>query len=153
MNPKVLIRCFKIMTSVIAAITAVSLVLSTSIASAAQFTVFQKGKTPIVFNLATVKDLTFTDGSPVIKAAPKGIVYFINAVQFSGRINFTLSGSPGTIAELKLFNTGGRLLYSRNCRISADGTTHLSIPQVAHGIYIARFINEKHIISKPVFTY
>ena len=118
-------------------------------ATPASMTVYKKGSAPMVFNLSSVKNVTF--GSTAVRSMRPAarVVHSIRLRPSAAGFKFTLTGEPGTSALFKIFDLKGRELFSKDL-LSGDGLGRMTVPTIAVGLYLAQLKNGPSTIMQRI---
>ena len=110
-------------------------------ATPASMTVYKKGFATLVFNLSSVKNLTFGSTAARNMRPAVRVAHTIRLLPSAAGYRFTLTGEPGTSALFKIFDLKGRQIFSKEFRLGGDGVGRMTAPGIAAGLFLAQLKN------------
>jgi len=124
-------------------------VMAASTPTVPSLTLFTKeGST--TYSLPNIASLTFNDGASAIHKVRSEFCGFRLTGMGGGLANFSLMGSPGTMANLQLVDLHGRNVWTGSARLDATGKAQLQGPTTSGRLLIARYRNESVVQAAPV---
>ncbi len=119
-------------------------------ATPASMAVYKKGSAPLVFNLSSVKNVTFGPTAAGKLRPVARVVHSIRLLSSAAGCKFSLTGEPGTTALFKLFDLKGREILSKDLLLGNEGVGRMTVPPIATGLYLAQLKNGASSIMQRI---